>query len=42
MTDLIELSELSVQYRIEKEHSVLALDKVTLDIPPGGYTIGVV
>src|SRR5579872_1971318 len=42
MAELIELSDLSVLYRITKEQTVLALDKVTLDIPAGGYTIGVV
>ena len=31
-----------MQYRVAKEHSVLALDKVSLDIPASGYTMGIV
>ncbi len=42
MPDLVELSELSVQYRLAKEQTVLALDRVSLGISGSGYTMGIV
>jgi peptide/nickel transport system ATP-binding protein len=42
LPELVELSQLSVQYRVAKKRTVLALDKVSLDIPASGYTMGIV
>jgi len=42
LTELLDLSDLSVQFEIGKKSSVLALDNVSLDIPSSGYTMGIV